>query len=98
MTADETYWRELAAEWMNAEEPSRSEHQWRKLLSSSRPGREAMMEPHVREFVAQLPERIRVWRGAVRGLNERGFSSRSSGARRCCGRTAMPIATTTACR
>jgi hypothetical protein len=74
MTADETYWRELAAEWMNAEEPSRSEHQWRKLLSSSRPGREAMMEPHVREFVAQLPERIRVWRGAVRGLNERGFS------------------------
>jgi hypothetical protein len=28
----------------------------------------------VRELVADLPERVRIWRGAVRGINEGGLS------------------------
>jgi hypothetical protein len=38
------------------------------------PGREHLMAPDVREVLAGAPERIRVWRGAVRGVNEAGLS------------------------
>ena len=69
---DAEYWQRLADAWTHSEGLDGDE--WRVRFSSTRPGREHLMAPDVRELVAGFPERIRVWRGAVRGVNEEGFS------------------------
>lgn len=70
---DADYWRRLARAWTHAEHPGEG-GPWRELFSSTRPGREHMMAEDVRELVDRFPERLRIWRGAVRGVNEAGLA------------------------
>ncbi len=74
MRSDQDYWRQLAYDWTHAEHVGLDEPAWRERFSSGRPGREHLMESDVRDLLAKAPERIRVWRGAVRGVNEDGLS------------------------
>ena len=73
MSDNKEYWQRLAWDWMHAESPGES-RSWRVRFESTLPGREHLMAPDVRELVAELPDRLRVWRGAVRGVNEAGLS------------------------
>jgi hypothetical protein len=72
--SDEDYWHKLGYDWMNTERPGLEDSSWRERFGSTRPGREHLMAPDVRELMTALPERVRVWRGAVRGVNEAGLS------------------------
>ena len=74
MSEDEDYWHRLAHDWTQIECPGLDGAAWRERFTSSRPGREWLMVEDVRELMAGLPERVRVWRGAVRGVNEAGLS------------------------
>ena len=68
------YWRQLRSDWTQTERPGEEADQWRARFTDPRPGREHLMDDDERDLVASLPDRVRVYRGAVRGVNETGLS------------------------
>jgi hypothetical protein len=71
--SDCDYWRLLGELWTDTEFPGRQQALWLYLFSSSRPGREQLMESHDLAHYQALPREVTLYRGArprwARGLS-----------------------------
>lgn len=76
--SDEDYWALVAEVWIDTEFPSRNWEVWDELLSSERPGREALMEPEDHEVWNHFTkEPVTIYRGVASEpgeVNTDGFS------------------------
>lgn len=73
---DATYWELVGSVWVDSENIWQNRQEWDVLLHGLREKDEAqhMMDDEEREFLAQLPEQIKVYRGAVDQVNDDGLS------------------------
>jgi hypothetical protein len=71
---DKEYWELLADAWVDSENLWQNLPQWKKLLKSTRKGREFFMTPEEREFLKKLPDTVTVYRGYQPGKNKSGLS------------------------
>lgn len=72
---DDEYWRLASEVWTSYTFTSFGQHQeWASVLSSSRPGRSAMMSEHERTELGKLPAVVRVFRGFDYSNGQRGYS------------------------
>jgi hypothetical protein len=94
--SDKAYWRRLANAWTHAEGVSVPGQSWRELFTSTRPGREYLMEADVRELVAGLPERCASGAALSVASTRTAFRGRSPERPRSPGRTGVVIQGTVA--
>jgi hypothetical protein len=71
---DEQYWTHLGEVWTSVENLWQYKTSIRSLLADPRPGRERMMNETERAALAALPDIVPVFRGALLGRNEHGWS------------------------
>lgn len=71
---DETYWRTVAAVWIDQENPEDYTDEWRARFNADRPGREAMMEPDERSEYDALPGLAVIYRAALGDSDATGLS------------------------
>lgn len=72
---DETYWELLGQIWTDSENIYQNEEQWRDLLTSPRPGHEAMMSDDEKTALAEDPaDEFPIYRGFIREGREQGLS------------------------
>jgi hypothetical protein len=64
----------LMQEWIRETEPGLEIDRWRRRFTDPRVRPECLMTDAEREALAVFPDRIRVFRGAIRGVNEQGLS------------------------
>ena len=72
--SDEEYWELLGSIWGDSENIWQNLADWKRLLRSKRPKRWLFMEEEDRETLKNLPARLKVYRGCIRGQNENGMS------------------------
>ena len=70
----EAYWPLVGQVWADTENAWQCKQTWHRLLTDSRPGRELMMDEDERAALQALPQKVTVYRGAVKGRNEAGLS------------------------
>lgn len=71
---DKEYWELLSEAWIDSENLWQNLPQWKKLLKSTRKGREHFMTPEERKFLEELPEVATIYRGYEPGKNREGLS------------------------
>lgn len=72
---DAEYWDLVGYVWTDSENIWQNLDEWETLWSSDRPGREQhVMDDEEREFLANLPDLVTAYRGAVLETNEDGMS------------------------
>ena len=71
--SDEDYWELLGSIWGDSENIWQNLTKWKRLLRSKRPHRARFMEED-REKLKDLPQQLKVYRGCIRGKNEKGLS------------------------
>lgn len=69
---DGDYWEALSWLWIDSENIWQNKAGWIDLLRSNRPG--SLMNEDEQEEFKQLPEKITIYRGCIKGLNEEGIS------------------------
>jgi hypothetical protein len=71
---DTKYWSLLSGIWTDTENQWQNLEQWKELLSSNRPERHYLMDESEVQLLNSLPELVTIYRGCVKGLNEKGLS------------------------
>lgn len=71
---DKEYWELLSEVWIDSENLWQNLPQWKKLLKSTRKGREHFMSAEERKFLKELPEVVTIYRGYQTGKNKGGLS------------------------
>jgi hypothetical protein len=71
---DTSYWRILGDAWVASDAIAANEHEWRRLFSSDRPGRENLTREPDRVVLAELPDEVSVYRGHSHDGGERGLA------------------------
>jgi hypothetical protein len=72
--SDKEYWELLREVWEDSENIWQCQENWDMLINLNRPCRESFMTPEEREFLKNLPEKVTIYRGYVKGHNEEGKS------------------------
>jgi hypothetical protein len=68
------YWRIFGEVWTDTENLWQNKADFKRLLNSKRPNREAMMTEEEIEYMDKLPHEFTVYRGCRKNLNENGMS------------------------
>ena len=68
------YWEIFGEIWTDTENQWQNKSDFKRLLNSKRPNREAMMTEQEIEFLSKLPETVTIYRGCRKNLNENGMS------------------------
>jgi hypothetical protein len=71
---DNRYWKLLGQVWVDTENGWANLNKWRRYFSSSRSGRENLMDWDERLAYESLADTVTVYRGCQKGLNEDGIS------------------------
>jgi len=72
--SDRQYWELLSAIWTDTENSWQNLNVWRELFKSEREHKRFMMDELSYHVYKQMPEKVTVWRGCQRGVNEIGLS------------------------
>ncbi len=73
------YWQLVRHVWINTDNPSQYEREWRTLLGANRPKVEEIMTASERAQLAQLTDPVLAYRGFTRDGLEQGFSYTTQG-------------------
>lgn len=71
---DASYWSILGDAWTATESVAANEETWRRLFTSTRPGREQLMKEADRPLLAELPAEVTAYRGHSHVGGERGLA------------------------
>ena len=71
---DNHYWENLADIWIASENIWQNKDLWKSALSSKRPGKSNMMQQDELDELDALPDKIKIYRGYIKGKNQNGFS------------------------
>lgn len=71
---DKEYWELLGDAWVDSENLWQNLPRWKKLLQSTRKGREFFMQEEERNFLNSLPETVKIFRGYIPSKNKGGLS------------------------
>ena len=72
--SDNHYWENLADIWIDSENIWQNKDLWKSALSSKRPGKSNMMQQDELDELDALPDKIKIYRGYIKGKNQNGFS------------------------
>jgi hypothetical protein len=72
--SDRQYWEILGELWTDSENIHQNIDEWKAALRSPRAERDAFMSEEDRHTLKTLPDKLTVYRGYIRGRNERGLS------------------------
>lgn len=72
--SDTDYWRLLSDVWIDTENQHAYLEQWKYLLDSDRSSKHYMMNEEEDQLLSSLPDKIIIYRGCQKGLNENGLS------------------------
>lgn len=71
---DKDYWSLLSDIWVDSENIWQNKDLWKSALSSKRPGKSNMMKKDELDELDSLPDKIKIYRGYIKGKNQNGFS------------------------
>lgn len=71
---DTQYWRLLSEIWIDTENQWQNLGKWKELLSSDRSSRHYLMDEDEDNLLRSLPEKVTIYRGCLKGINETGLS------------------------
>jgi hypothetical protein len=71
---DTKYWSILSGIWTDTENQWQNLREWKRLLSAKRSSRHYLMDESEVQLLNSLPELVTIYRGCVKGLNEKGLS------------------------
>ncbi len=71
---DDSYWAILGDAWTAMEAVAANEETWRRLFSSTRPGKEQLMKEPDRALLEELPEEVTAYRGHSHEGGARGLA------------------------
>jgi ADP-ribose pyrophosphatase YjhB (NUDIX family)/predicted ABC-type ATPase/transposase len=71
---DKDYWSLLSDIWVDSENIWQNKDLWKSALSSKRPGKSNMMKKDELDELDSLPDKIKIYRGYIKGKNQNGLS------------------------
>ena len=72
--SDQEYWEMVGGFWVDSENIHQNSKDWRTLWSSTRPGRESVMDDEERAALASLPDMVPIYRGFQHAKSTRGMA------------------------